>query len=280
MKKKVNSDLWAPKRRIEQLYQKALLDFLRRMQRQIDYQNSPDEILDGLRKVGNSIEFQRYAEATARTITTQLFTDAGRTWRQAAAENSLGRVIQGSLLNELTGPVGGALIDQIRRNAEIIKTLPLDLSKIITRYIQEESQKGRRASEIAQEIQLQFPEKSKARAELIARTETSKTSTALTRARAEEIGVDWYVWRTSEDQRVRDSHKKMAGVLVCWSDPPSPELLAGEKSLGKYHAGEIFNCRCYPEPLINLDQVNWPCKVYTSGSIKMMTRAQFEKLAA
>jgi SPP1 gp7 family putative phage head morphogenesis protein len=241
---------------------------------------SPEEVLAALRALFNSPEYQRFSDALAETIVTQLFTDAGRTWRQAAAQNSMGRVVRMSLAGELRGVVGGVVMEQIRRNAGIIRTLPLNISRDVTAYLQRESQKGRRAAEIAKEIQLRFPENSRANAQLITRTEVSKISTALTRARAEEIDLPWYIWRTSQDQRVRGSHKIMEGVLVRWAEPPSSELLAGEKSVGKYHAGEVFNCRCYPEPVLSLDDISWPCKVYTGGVIRMMTRAQFVKLAA
>jgi uncharacterized protein with gpF-like domain len=70
----------------------------------------------------------------------------------------------------------------------------------------------------------------------------------------------------------------MEGVLVNWKNPPSPEELAGEPSVGKYHAGCIWNCRCYPEPIIDLDDVEWPSKVYHDGKIERMSRAKFETL--
>ncbi|WP_220389001.1 phage head morphogenesis protein [Paenibacillus tyrfis] len=179
----------------------------------------------------------------------------------------------------MQGSINGAVRNQIERNATIIKSIPLDVSKLVTEHILVESMKGVRAIDIAEQIKELFPEKSNARAELIARTETSKTSTALTRARSENLGVDWYVWRTSEDSRVRDSHALMNGVLIRWSDPPSPEQLDGEKrSYGHYHAGEIFYCRCYGEPVIGLDRIAWPAKVYYGGRIQRMTRKQFESI--
>jgi SPP1 gp7 family putative phage head morphogenesis protein len=276
----MKTDLWEPKRRIEQQYQNSLNNVLVKIQRLIDFTGEPGEIVTILRKVASSNDFITYAEASAMKMVTQLFTDAGRTWRQAAKENTKGRMLYELFRNELKGPVGGEVASQIRRNAEIIKTLPIDLSNSINRYIAEEVFNGRRASDIAEDIQQMFPAKSRARASIIARTEVSKTSTALTRARAENIGLDWYIWRTSEDSRVRDSHKKMEGVLIKWTNPPSPEVLAGEKSYGYYHAGEIFNCRCYPEPVISLDMIQWPAKVYCNGSITRMSRIQFEKLAA
>jgi SPP1 gp7 family putative phage head morphogenesis protein len=136
-----------------------------------------------------------------------------------------------------------------------------------------------RASELAEYIKSVFPEKSKANAALIARTEVSKSQTALTQARAEALGLNWYIWRTSEDSRVRSSHDFMEGVLVRWSDPPNPELLdpdfKGKKTYGKYHAGNIFNCRCYPEPVVDIDDIEFPCRVYFNGKIQNMTRNRF-----
>jgi uncharacterized protein with gpF-like domain len=68
----------------------------------------------------------------------------------------------------------------------------------------------------------------------------------------------------------------MDGVLVHWDDPPSPELLIGEKSVGKYNAGDIWNCRCFAQPVIFLDYITFPAKVYCGGRIVTMTRSQFE----
>ena len=241
--------------------------------------DDPIEIIKVIKTFTQSKDFDFYARATATKIVTHLFTDAGRTWRQAARKNSQGRMVYAALQKELQGPLGGAIRHQIERNAAIIKSLPFDVAKQVNEHILTQSMQGTRASDIAEQIKSYFPEATKAKANLIARTETSKTSTALTQARSQLIGIDWYVWRTSEDSRVRDSHKLMDIVLVKWSDPPSPEQLDGEKhTFGHYHAGNIFNCRCYPEPAIDLDLVSWPAKVYRNGSIQRMTRKQFEAI--
>jgi SPP1 gp7 family putative phage head morphogenesis protein len=116
------------------------------------------------------------------------------------------------------------------------------------------------------------------KAKMIARTETSRYSTALTEMRATSIGADWYVWRAVGDFRTRKGHKHMNRVLVNWSDPPSPEKLTGEKAYGEYHAGETFNCRCYPEVVLDLDDVNFPAKVYWKGKIQTMKKDEFSKL--
>lgn len=160
-------------------------------------------------------------------------------------------MIYEALRKELQGPIGGAVNYQIQRNAELIKSLPLDIAKQVNEHILTEAMKGTRSVNIAEQIKVFFPHESEAKANLIARTETSKTATALTQARCESVGVQWYIWRTSEDSRVRSSHKIMDGVLVNWNDPPSPEQLSGVgKPYGRYHAGDTFNCRCYAEPIM------------------------------
>ena len=249
------------------------------MQKSISGLSDAYDIVQALKNiVKNDTVFSEYAQAASMKMVTQLFTDSGRTWRQAARENSRGRTIYEALRHELTGVIRGEYYSQINRNAGIIKTLPYDIAKQVTNYVEQEATKGRRASEIANEIQTMFPEKSKAKANLIARTEVSKTSTALTRARSEDIGLAWYAWESSQDERVRRSHKHMQGVLVSWREPPSPEKLVGEKSVGNYDAGCIFNCRCYPATLIDIDDVKWPHKVYYNGKIQTMTRKQFEQI--
>ena len=250
------------------------------MQEFITGLENPLDIVSQLRFLIQNPIFKDYAQTSAMKMVTHLFSDAGRTWREAARVNSQGRTIYESLRKELQGPIRGFFYYQVNRNAEIIKTLPLDITTKVTNFISDETIKGRRASDIALDIQKMFPSASKAKASLIARTEVSKTQTALTRARSESLGLPWYVWRTSEDSRVRNSHEIMDDVLVMWNDPPSPEALKGEKSLGRYHAGEIFNCRCYAQALITLDDVQWPHKVYRNGSITRMTRVQFKQLLA
>lgn len=185
-------------------------------------------------------------------------------------------------MRDLKSPLSGFgyFWTKIRENAELIKTFPNDISVHLNRYIAAEGLKGRRSEDILDDLMKKFPDKAKSRLKLIARTEVSKTQTALIQSRAMSLGADWYIWRTSDDERVRGSHHKMNGVLVNWKDPPDPEKLIGAKSYGKYHAGDIFNCRCYPEPIVNLDYVEFPAKVYINGAIRIMSRKQFEKIAA
>jgi len=128
-------------------------------------------------------------------------------------------------------------------------------------------------------LRVQCAELTANKIKLIARTEISKAHTEVTRVRSEDLDIPAYVWITSNDRRVRESHRKMNNIIVFWNDPPSPEVLIGQKStLGKYHSGECPNCRCEPLPLVSLDEVTWPHRVYRNGSVTMMNRTAFQHL--
>lgn len=218
-RKNTAKDLWKPRRKIEVTYKRSLRQIVKKMNSILKGLNTVDEMIRALKKFANSDEFKKYAERTSMKMITSIFSDAGKTWREAAKVNSRGRTIFEALKNELSGPIGGAINEQIQKNAELIKSMPLDIANQMTDYAAKQSYQGRRASDIAQDLQKEFEFVSEKKANLIARTEVSKASTALTRTRAENLGLRWYVWRSSVDQRVRSSHSHMEGVLICWDNP-------------------------------------------------------------
>ncbi|NJR75226.1 MAG: minor capsid protein [Scytonema sp. CRU_2_7] len=79
---------------------------------------------------------------------------------------------------------------------------------------------------------------SKSRARFIARDQIGKLNGQLTELRQTNLGIEKYTWRTSEDERVRPSHRAHNGRMYSWSDPPS----------GTGNPGDDFQCRCYAEP--------------------------------
>lgn len=288
----MNQDnLWEPARRIELAFTRALRRVARELVRTAKRYTNPDDIIAALGQYSKTKAFLKFAEAAARQMVTGLFRDAGQSWRQAAAANGKGRELYQALMRELRSGKGARLDELITSNTYRIVTLPEDIGKEVAAYVEREALKGRRASDIGKEIQRMFPERTKARAELIARTQVSFTQTNLIRARAESLGLNWYVWRAvgggKGDGRTRSSHRAMSGVLVNWNDPPAPEELfpiVGKtgrpyrNSLGHYHAGQAPNCRCYPETIVDLDLVTWPARVYRNGRIVVMNRGQFEKI--
>ena len=285
----MNQSLWMPKRRIEVAFRRALLDIAKGIVMRVGETSDPQIIVATLEHLAKTPDFICLSEAIALKMVTGLFDDTGRTWREAARNNGRGREIYRSLQKELLGARGARIRALVKENAALIKTLPKNIADDVTAYVARETMKGRRASDIADEIRMMFPKDTKARAQLIARTQVSMTQTNLVRTRAEDLGLDWYVWRAcggnNGDGRTRSSHRHMSGVLVRWSDPPAPEDLFPlrrvdgtpyKNTLGHYHAGQCPNCRCYPEPVVDLDLLKFPMRVYRNGHIERMPRKRFE----
>lgn len=222
---------------------------------------------------------QTFANKLATRMVTQVSVSNARSWREAATKASKGRYIFSHLKEEMRGNTGVLVNNLIRQNATYISSLPEKLAEKTTLHVQKEAMRGRRSEDIVNDLKPWMKGLENYQIQRLARTEVAKADTALTRVRAENIGLPWYQWQTSEDARVRDSHKNMDLVLVNWNDAPSPELLVKEKSEGHYHAGNIYNCRCVALPIVSLDELQWPCRVYHMGRIQRLSRKQFSIMA-
>lgn len=239
-----------------------------------------------MRNFQNSDHWDKYIASICRQMVWPLAKGNYDKWLKALKNKKRlvkpkSKIIYGSLIAELNEGLEADIEDQILANARLIKTLPLDTAEKVLHDIESAYYQGIRASEIENIIRSKTQQHSQASVRLIARTEVSKTATALTRARSENLGLQWYVWRTMQDgKRVRPSHRIMEGVLINWNDPPSPEKLANEEyQHGTYHAGCIWNCRCYSEPLVDVDLIQWPHKIYLGGKIISVSKAKFKSLS-
>jgi SPP1 gp7 family putative phage head morphogenesis protein len=273
-------DEWTPRNRIE-------FEFRRQIQKLLDrYFRVPDtatlgQITQALADWSNlSNIFKEAALQIASRMATQLTVSNAKSWREAARVSSRGREIYESLRYEMRGPVGARVGEIVEENAQLISSIPEAIRESVNREILRLEQEGLRPEAIVQAVRERVPHLTRSRAKLIARTETSKAATALTRARSEDLGIQAYVWETSRDERVRPAHAMMQGVIVFWDDPPAPEKLAGIPStLGHYGAGNCPNCRCDAWPLLRPESLRWPRKVYWQGQIRMMRLSKFRQLA-
>ena len=153
-------------------------------------------------------------------------------WQQHTKNMSL------ALRKELNNaPTGDVVRNIMGENVKLIKSIPLEAAKRVHKLIQANMMQSERSTEIAKKI-METEYVTKNRATLIARTEVSKASTALTQARATYVGSDGYIWRTSGDLIVRPSHKAMSGKFVRWDSPPTLDNMMGA-------AGSFPNCRCW-----------------------------------
>jgi len=178
-----------------------------------------------------------WASRTAMRMIKEVLVSNNRGW--SAASKSIGQQFK----TEMTGKVGITARQLHDAQVELIQSIPIEAGERAQRLSMEAVTGGRRASEVAEEI-ARTEEVTKNRAMLIARTEVSKANASITQARAESVGVEAYVWHTSEDGDVRESHADMDGEIVRYDSPPM--LSDGMQG----HAGEFPNCRCWQEPII------------------------------
>lgn len=179
-----------------------------------------------------------WASAVGERMVTEVAQRDERSWFQIA--DRMGKALKDEIRN---APTSTVMRTQMREQVKLITSLPADAAQRVHDLTVEGITKGWRADQIAAEI-MRTGEVTKSRADLIARTEVGRTSTLLTQARAEHVGSTHYIWRTAGDSDVRASHKALNGKSIAWSDPP--ECDPGYRA----HAGAIFNCRCFPEPII------------------------------
>lgn len=168
--------------------------------------------------------------------------DVNRADEQAWRDNTvdMSRALREELRQTRTGDT---LRELLGEQVTLIKSIPLDAAQRVHDLTLAGLESSGRAREVAKDIDRQN-EVSASKATLIARTEVARSASKLTEARAQQLGSDGYIWRTSEDGDVRDSHREMNGRYVRWSHAPT--LSDGTTT----HAGQIFNCRCYPDPVI------------------------------
>jgi len=205
---------------------------------------APNGVVRNMTDLNNAL--QKYAELLrpwAAAVTERMISEVGN--RDLHAWKQLGNQTGRSLASELLlAPIRPALKELQKEQVALITSLPTDAAKRVHKLTLEAMLQGSRAAETAKEI-MASGHVTESRAMLIARTETTRTATAITKARAVHVGSDGYIWRTAGDSDVRELHRKLEGKLIKWDDPP----IAGENG-ERAHAGAIYNCRCFPEPVL------------------------------
>lgn len=124
-------------------------------------------------------------------------------------------------------------------NVSLIKDIPekviADLEKSITRAFAS----GTLRQDLEEELTQKFGF-AEDRARLIARDQIGKLNGQLSRQRNTELGCKRYIWRTMNDDRVRDEHDDREGKVFFYDDPPEGG-----------HPGDDVQCRCYDEPIFD-----------------------------
>lgn len=180
-----------------------------------------------------------WAASVAGRMLAEVSLRDAKTWEEHM--RSMGRAVRKEIQYAPTGAVMRKLQDE---QVTLITSLPLDAAQKAQEMASATLSSGTRFEDIVKEFEA-LGGITRNRATLIARTEVGRASSNLLQARAQHIGSEGYIWRTVGDGDVRASHKRMNGKFVRWDTP-----LVVDEGVAPYHAGCIYNCRCYAEPVV------------------------------
>ena len=135
---------------------------------------------------------------------------------------------------------------------DLITSLPRQAAQDVQEWVKDGLSKGQRFDEIAKRIKKDLGAKSDSRAVLIARTETARSRSNFTQARARDVGSTHYIWHTVGDGSVRSMHAKLDGTIQRWDDPPVCEHGRGGTPV-KGNPGSVWNCFT-GDTLVRLDR--------------------------
>lgn len=130
-------------------------------------------------------------------------------------------------------------------NVSLIKSIPSEYLQKVEGSVMRSIQKGHDIGGLADELQKHYGV-TKKRARFIARDQTTKTVSAMNRARQVELGIETAVWKHSHaGKQPRPTHLANDGneynVKEGWYDP----------AVGEYiFPGELPNCRCTSRSVI------------------------------
>ena len=135
-------------------------------------------------------------------------------------------------------------------NYKLIRKLSEEYIAQINRQTEQAVTSGWSMKQLAKEIMGTNDTIKKKRANLIARDQIGKLNGRTTQARMEAVGIELYEWSTSGDERVRDSHAVLDGMICKWEDPTVYSDNGGKTwkprpaSWCQLHPGYDIQCRC------------------------------------
>ena len=282
-KKQIEGKVIDDPKSIENEARRTLKNITKPIQLELEYiiNNMRDK---SAREVGKELE------AFKKNYDFQLETTA-----EQIAENWVGKVNRYNkekFMSHMRKALGidiGAIVDEamkneleimVMENANYIKSIPNYLvGHVADRVVQHF--KGIPMPEnrtLRQQIKEEF-KVSDGRAKVLARDQTSKMNTSISAIRQVNLGIDCYVWKTVEDERVvgkpggvypkttklHKNHYIMQGLLCKWADP---NVYSDDKGatwkprtaqMPHNHPGDDIMCRCRPAPFIDIEKlkVKW-----------------------
>lgn len=198
-------------------------------------------------------EFDNASEALARSFVDDT-TQEHKTRYDNMVKSALGvefaSIIDG---HEMADALNKALVE----NVSLIESIPQEHHKRVARAIVDHFD-GNLPQGLPKRLQEIYGIDSR-RAKFIARDQTASLTSSITEQRNKEAGMGRYIWRNQQDRRVvgnpsglyprptkaHGDHWHREGKEFSWSKPPRDG-----------HPGKPINCRCFSQPVVDVEELN------------------------
>ena len=151
-------------------------------------------------------------------------------------------------------------------NVNLVTTRPRETLGEMMDIVQTGFVSGTNTLEIARRLQEKYNYTSYW-AQFVARDQMAKLNCDVTRQAQLSAGVTRYEWSTSDDSRVRESHRVLDGKVFSWDEPP----IVDDKTGRRCHPGQDYQCRCVALPVFDKDSLMFPAG-YVDGKTRKMVR--------
>lgn len=150
-------------------------------------------------------------------------------------------------------PKDAPIIKQARasfqaRMEQIAQTLNHEYIQGITPLVQEAFRTGKTTKDLAESLK-KYTEGDQNKARFWARDTMGDAYSDFTSTRFKSVGIQTYVWMTSLDNRVRDTHAELHGKAFSMAEKPPGLTKPGAKL-----PGQDYNCRCRMKPIFSKDE--------------------------
>lgn len=182
-------------------------------------------------------------EGGLRAAADRVFREEGRRHSRVfheAAKAALGIDIAALIDREDLAPL---LREAGERNAALIRSLGDDAINRVQQQVYAATSNGSSISSLRKSLVTQFRIAGR-RADLIASDQMAKLNSDMTQFRQQQAGVTRYIWRTSQDERVRQLHRAVDGKEYTWGKPTDAE--------DGLPPGKPIRCRCVAIPIIEV----------------------------
>ena len=197
-----------------------------------DFQKDSKKLLKQIQKEVDSIEISvTESKPIVEDIQTKIVANNDLQYNQSI-KSSIGVVVIPP--DEYLKPL---LKKWSKENSDLIVTIQGDMKIFTQKLIEQYTTAGMSVTELTDSIE-KLTRLPKWKAERIARTETNKLFTQMSRNKSEGIGVKRYIWRSAGDAAVRDQHARNNGKVFNYE--------TGDEEGS--NPGSQINCRCTDIP--------------------------------